>query len=249
MAFMYFLAPALVLHRGRARLLIAVVGLALALGLQSLTLMVATLLALMLVARSAAVSALAGLGAAAIAAGAAGYFIERLTFTPDSDNASVLVWLQGWESAAYALAQTSGLGIGFQQLGIVTVTGTVTDKILTLLGASLNDRDGGILAAKLVAEFGVFGIAALLAYCVAFARSFMKLRSCALAGGVLPAAAVFRLSAVVMLSIELFVRGIGYFSPATFFAYVAVLAGTYRFGLEVNPPAPSESARAMEVRS
>jgi hypothetical protein len=225
LAFMYFLAPALVIHRGWSRVLIAGTGFCLAVGLESLTLMLASMLGLLLVARWRVVVVVLGTLVVAGAAGVGEYFLDRLPSSTTS-NISTLVWLQGWETASRTLDRTGGIGVGFQQLGPAVAAGDSSERIFELLGETKNDRDGGFLAAKVVTEFGALGVAALFAYGVYLVRSISRMRSQALGGvGGQDYAYVFRACAVVMFSVEVLVRGIGYFSPGAFFALLAVLSG------------------------
>jgi hypothetical protein len=154
------------------------------------------------------------------------YYLGRLDLTTDTTNISALVFLQGWQNAILNLSQTHGVGVGFQQFGIVGSLGDISYRIADYLGGLyLNLRDGGSTAAKLVGEFGVFGIALLLAYLLLALRSVRYLR----AAQSLPVTerdprALFLHSLVLSFLFELFMRGLGYFSPGGFLALAALLA-------------------------
>ncbi|WP_374697502.1 hypothetical protein LQZ44_15455 [Alcaligenes nematophilus] len=98
------------------------------------------------------------------------YFISRLNISPESDNTSVLTLLSGYEQAIIALRETWGLGYGFQRMGYINPRGEIVDVIASyrLGDASSNLHDGGTFLAKLVVEFGGFGILFFLLTIVAF---------------------------------------------------------------------------------
>lgn len=149
------------------------------------------------------------------------YFTSRLVISSESENLSVLVLLQGWDLAMAMLDETSNWGGGFQQFGFIDVSGDITAKIALLSEDSLNLFDGGSTASKLVGEFGVFAFAGLVIYAVLFLWAFRKLRQVRvhpMQGGRL-----FLISCLFAFVIELFVRGVGYFSPGCFLALSATM--------------------------
>jgi hypothetical protein len=154
------------------------------------------------------------------------YYSERLTLSPDSANFSVLVFLQGWENAVLNFQETHGLGVGFQQFGIAGSVGEIADKIAAMLeGDYINLLDGGSTATKLIGEFGVFGIAALLAYFTVVLRGVAYIR----AAQRRPAAErdyrrIFFYSLIISYTFELTIRGVGYFSSGGFLAVAALIA-------------------------
>lgn len=86
------------------------------------------------------------------------YFLSRLEFY-DTTNLTTLVWLQGWQLAYLNFIESYGLGLGFNVLGLsTTITPVVSDVIYNLTGEFFNVQDGGFLAAKIIAEFGVLGV-------------------------------------------------------------------------------------------
>lgn len=79
----------------------------------------------------------------------------------DSYNLSSLVWLNGWSQAWNTLIQTKGLGLGFNQMGCNNFEEIGAYSILIqniTQGIVLNSQDGSTLAAKIISEYGVFGI-------------------------------------------------------------------------------------------
>lgn len=92
-----------------------------------------------------------------------------------------------------------------------------------LIDIDLNLLDGGSVATKFIGEFGLLGVAMLLAYLFYFAKSARWLHEISMSE-VAPrdCKRVFFLSCFVMYCIDLFVRGTGYFSSSGFF-FVASL--------------------------
>jgi hypothetical protein len=188
--------------------------LALALGyfLQNLTLIVAVVIA-------AAVSlplgglVLGGIGlAVAVASIDVAYFSDRLDFSATSTNLSTLIYIQGWELVVDSFHRTSGWGLGFQQLGMGPVNSAAADAIFRLNRFELNLQDGGFTAAKLIGEFGMMGVMLILFYVGLAVKLAMRLRGIAKDPGAAPIRATYSYSVILAFSIDLFVRGIGYFN-------------------------------------
>lgn len=148
------------------------------------------------------------------------YFLPRMQLTTAASNLSALVWLQGWDEAMTGLRKTMGVGLGFQQLGVNGATGTVAHVIAEQFrivdgteNGTLNLLDGGTLGAKLVGELGVLGIGAVGACSCLIYRSIRNLGEIAAqpAGS---SATAFFYCCVVSFSLDLFIRGTGYFSPS-----------------------------------
>jgi hypothetical protein len=154
------------------------------------------------------------------------YYAERLALTSDSKNLSTLVFLQGWDNALLNFATTHGFGLGFQQFGVAGSTGEISDKIALLLtGDSLSLLDGGTTASKLIGEFGIFGILLLIGFMVIVVRSTVFLRrSQSLPPQSRDIRRMFFCSLIATYTVELFVRGVGYFSPGGFLALVALIS-------------------------
>ena len=103
------------------------------------------------------------------------YFSDRLKLTTDSDNLSVLVFVQGWQLAYNSLKETYGLGIGIQQLGFVKVETEAGDTIIRLLGRNVNDTDAGLTFGKIVSEFGLLGVFLIIIYLKYFYKIYIKI--------------------------------------------------------------------------
>lgn len=140
------------------------------------------------------------------------YYASRLVITDDIKSLSTLVWLQGWEEAFINLKDTYGIGVGFQQFGVSDLKGEVASIVsLSNNGEPLNRYDGGTLGAKIVGEFGIFGII-LLYYMVC--EIFKSIRLLLMSNiSEMHERELFYNAVVVSFFIEFFVRGVGYFSP------------------------------------
>ncbi len=158
------------------------------------------------------------------------YFSERLNFTTDNNNLSTLVFISGWERAYLSIIDTYGLGLGFQQLGIVGPEGQVMGTIKFILdGVALNINDGGSLGSKIIAETGLFGFLLLLLYLNFLVIVVNRL----VYRKILGPKNVFFHGVYLIFSIELFVRGMGYFS-LTSFLFICSIYWIYRMKNEYN---------------
>lgn len=167
------------------------------------------------------------------------YFTDRLNFGPQTTNLSALVYVQGVELMQAAWSATSGWGIGFQQLGVAPINVPTSDIIYRILQDDANLFDGGFLAAKVVAEFGVIGILLVAGYLWVAVRALIALRYKSGREGTDDPLEIFSLSVIVAFSLEVFVRGAGYFSgTALLFVASLLLASQGRF---LRRPHQSES--------
>lgn len=83
-------------------------------------------------------------------------------------NLSSLVYRNGWESAIMDLKRSSGMGLGFNRMGCDPLPETATAEILEQLEVrEQNFNDGSFVLAKMISEFGVFGLLTW-AYCCAW---------------------------------------------------------------------------------
>lgn len=141
------------------------------------------------------------------------YFLERLDFSADNQNLSTLVFLSGWERAYLSFTASYGFGVGFQQLGFVGPEGELQIILQSLMGESgLNAKDGGTLGSKLVAEMGFLGLILLLFYLyfsIRLAKKFLQRQ-------IIGSKNIFFLGVYLLFSMELFLRGMGYFSLLSF---------------------------------
>ena len=142
------------------------------------------------------------------------YFSQRLDMSSDNENLSTLVFLSGWERAYLSFIGSYGFGLGFNQLGIVGPQGELQPLIQSLTdGVSrLNVRDGGSTASKLIAETGWLGLSLLIFYFFSSIKILKQLITRRIQGS----RDIFFCGMFLIFSIELFVRGMGYFSILSF---------------------------------
>lgn len=147
------------------------------------------------------------------------YCTSRLTLSSKSSSLTVLAARQGIYAARDSLRDTMGLGLGFQMLG--TEKPNEITKIITNIthGIELTRPEGGFVAAKLIAEFGVAGVIVVGLIFLQMSRSFFWLRryckrvsqhktnlsECQIK-------LVVAHSLIIAFFIEMFIRGVGYFS-------------------------------------
>ncbi len=156
------------------------------------------------------------------------YFTDRFNISMQSNNLSVLAWISGWERAGISLIDSLGMGIGFQRLGYVGESGAALDKIYRLMnGSYLTLKDGSTVGAKLIAENGVVGIFLIfwyLKYFFEITRLFVKHK-------IEDRKSIFYYSIYIMFFIQIFVRGTGYFSPASFLFFSSIY-WLYKFKIQ-----------------
>jgi len=141
------------------------------------------------------------------------YFASRLTFSADSTNLSALVFMSGWERAYLSLIDSNGIGVGFQQMGINGPQGFFMDVIIDIYSDTLNKFDGGAVGAKLITEMGGLGVTLLLVYIFFCVQLYRRLH---FSYNMLSRKTVFYIIVVLTTSLQIFVRGTGYFSPLVF---------------------------------
>lgn len=159
------------------------------------------------------------------------YFANRLSFA-NSSNLTTLVFLQGWALAYENLIHTHGIGLGFQMLGMPgTHLTQFSEPIEIITKSTSNLTDGGLLAAKIIAEFGIIGLIISLLYVVHLFKFVFRsnmnryliynknntliLKYCLLNGLLLG------------YITEYFFRGYGYFSPGLYLI-IAIILSTYK---------------------
>jgi hypothetical protein len=210
-------------RRGRQFMLIGI-ALALAVLLQSLTMLVSVLIvAALLVRRAALIPIIFGIAIGAFTLDLS-YYADRLSFSSDTDNTSTLVFLQGWENALLNFRETYGFGVGFQQFGIVGSSGVFSEKLFDMLGADLNRLDGGSLTTKLIAEFGVLGVLATILFLRFAFRCATYIRQAQRDSNLRDTRRILLYSLIVTYSFELLMRGSGYFTPGGFLFLTAAIS-------------------------
>jgi hypothetical protein len=192
-------------------------GFSVALGIESLTLIISCILA-SIACRKLLVVVLAG---AVVAIGVIpfelGYFSSRLDLSGETQNLSSLIYLQGWQQLWESLERTHGWGVGFEQLGVhgtEVASAAAISSIFDIEG--LNVRDGSFVFAKVVSELGLFGGLFGAAFTILAFRSFHALRNKRERPVV-----VFARCVIVCFIVDMFVRGTGYFTGSTLLALAA----------------------------
>ena len=164
------------------------------------------------------------------------YYAARTDLSRENQNLSALAFMQGWERAYLNLEDSNGLGVGFQQFGIVGRRGEIFEDLARLSGEELNLLDGGSVGPKLIGEFGVFGLVTLLVYLAYFAKRARWLRKVSLSSTIpCDRKEVFFIACFVMYCIDIFVRGTGYFSATGFLFIVSVLWLAFREHRGLSP--------------
>ena len=170
------------------------------------------------------------------------YFSSRLSFE-ESTNLTTLAFLQGWYLAFINTLRTNGLGLGFQMVGMPgTHLTPFSEAIEAIGGSALNLTDAGLLAAKVIAEFGIIGLILSLLYSV-FIIKFLfnanaivgRLRFISNDRKQLIQKRLLLHGLLFGFVTELFFRGYGYFSPGLYLV-VAVIISTNNV---VDPGKPS----------
>lgn len=139
------------------------------------------------------------------------YYLTRLAFW-EGENLTALVYLQGWQIIIDGVVGGNTLGYGFQQLGRVSFGLDASQLIQSLLGRGSNILDGGFVAAKLFGEFGLFAFPIVFFLLLTMIKSYFAIRAHLNKKSVLPPIVLFARCVLLGYAIELFFRGIGYFS-------------------------------------
>ncbi|MCV2364701.1 hypothetical protein LNV23_14705 [Paucibacter sp. DJ1R-11] len=213
-----FLAPILIFNcitaQPRARLLILAAALTATAILQNVTLATICLMTAVLCLSPRYLLLLAVTVVPAVLLLDLEYYLVRLDFSGESDNLTNLVFFQGWQLILEALERSHGFGLGFQQLGVFGTDSDAAELIRFIMGEYLNLLDGGFNLAKFIGEFGVFGMMLLAAFLYQLGVAIKLLRRTATRGQAIPLSHVFAASCMMGYTVELFLRGVGYFSPS-----------------------------------
>lgn len=145
------------------------------------------------------------------------YYSSRVDLSIDSDNLSALVIVSGWERAYLNFKDTLGLGVGFQQFGLIGSRGEAMFRIVKKAGIESNLLDGGTIGSKFIGEFGLWGVMMLLAYLFCFAKSARWLHEVSVSKiASRDCKSIFFSSCFIMYCIDCFIRGAGYFTSSGF---------------------------------
>ena len=148
------------------------------------------------------------------------FLLDRVILSSDSKNPSVLVFLSGYERAYLTFFDSYTLGVGFQQMGVIGPLGEFQVAIAKVMkGYTMNTLDGGTLFSKIITEFGIFGIFAILAYVVVAIRLFRSSRRLSIDRS----RELFYIASFFSLSSLIFIRSVNYFSPSSFIVLIALV--------------------------
>jgi hypothetical protein len=201
------------------RLLIGTVVLGIALAIPSVTLMAYALLIFILSMKFRLANILFSLifmSLSIYAVLTTPYFFDRLMISSSSDNLSALVYVQGISDVVYSLESTNYIGLGFQLLGTQPPS-EVSDAIEAIAGGQLNREDGGFLAAKILSELGILGAIFIIYYLKIGLEAFIFVTKQISVSNFRPDLKPLLVAAIILaFSVELFLRGSGYFSPGVF---------------------------------
>lgn len=224
LSFSPFLFYMIILSSSRMKLLYILSSFVMALALENLTLVIAVSLIGFVALPLRRLMFFATIAAILLISTGPDYYASRVFLTRESQNLSSLVYMQGWERAYLNLKDSMGVGVGFQQFGIIGRRGEIQENLSELAGGDLNLLDGGSVASKFIGEFGVLGIVTLLVYLVFLAKKIKILHVIAMGkGSPKDCTEAFFLACFVMYCIDLFVRGTGFFSPTGFLFLVSIL--------------------------
>ncbi|QKF67526.1 glycosyltransferase, family 1 [Arcobacter venerupis] len=146
------------------------------------------------------------------------YFSKRLDFF-SVKNKSTIVFLSGWENAILNFKDTYGLGIGFNQLGLIGEQGYYRSILVNDKHGTVNLYDGGTTGSKLISEIGIAGVFLLLIYLYILYK-FYKLITNKI---ILNNKDILMLSFFISAFFEFFLRGMGYFTPGMFLFLVSCI--------------------------
>lgn len=214
------------ISRRAAQIELIIASLAIAVSLQSLTLVTGVLFASAMMLRRGTLLFLILAIIPILTLADVTYYSDRLDFSANSTNVSTLVFLAGWQNAISALSSTHGIGVGYQQFGIAGDIGDLSNRIAELLGGTfINLRDGGSTAPKILGELGVMGALLIVMYIRQFVGAARYVRNAQLIpNSERDIRLLFLNSMIISYCFELFVRGLGYFSTGGFLALASYMA-------------------------
>lgn len=222
----------MVVSDAKRRWIWMVSALAVALTVKSLTLIIVVLFIYTVVMRISLKTILFPLliiALALVAGDELSYYSDRTNLSSESTNLSSLVYLSGWERAWLSMNETFGLGYGLNQLGIVGDQGEIMRTLSDLNAEGLNALDGGSVASKLIAEFGAAGAILLMIYAKSFLKGVRFIRAAMYAPRSVSRIELFFWSCFMTYSIDLFIRGSGYFTAESFMFSGAIWGLAQRF--------------------
>lgn len=149
------------------------------------------------------------------------YFLGRIDLSGNSNNLTSLVFFQGLEATKNILLETNYIGIGLHQMGNEPAN-YITEMISTIRSmpigeGDLNRSDGGFVAAKLISEFGIFGLAIILYYIKTAVYCLLQLKKT-----MHTTHTKIAMTVIVSVAPEILIRGGGYFSASLLLMWASI---------------------------
>lgn len=145
------------------------------------------------------------------------YFLERIALNGQITNTSALIFMSAYERAFNNFLNTNYLGLGFQQLNINSYFGKYQEVINNYYGL-LNIEDAGVTFSKLISELGFIGFLLIFIYFLTLYKALKLLKQ-----NKNNFIYLFFFALLFSSLIEIFLRGVGYFSPGIFFLFLAMI--------------------------
>lgn len=142
------------------------------------------------------------------------YILSRVILSPDSDNLSALIYIQGWAEAYKVIQESYLTGLGFQMSGSNSPS-EIAEKVYQISGIYKN-RDGPFIASKLIVDFGLLGILLISMYLFTLAKFYFSFFT---ASG---SKNKFIYGTFFAFSVEMFVRSNAYFTFGTFVLFISI---------------------------
>lgn len=148
---------------------------------------------------------------------------ERLLglYSTDTTNMSSMVYIKGWQDGWGNILRTYGLGLGFNMMGCSPLP--LTDMFYLLQdsgGLELNNTDGSFLLAKLMSEFGVFGVLLFGYLCLYFIVQAISIKKCS--NGKISDSHLIQLYLIFSFLMIAMIRTTGYFHSSVFIVAIAL---------------------------
>ena len=164
------------------------------------------------------------------------YYYSRIDFLSENRSLSVNAFISGVMRAYVSLFETNFLGFGFNQFGLSNLDTITSHYIYGLAmnsGTVANKLDGTILSAKLIGEFGIFGILVIIFYLIFFFRYMIFILKSNLEYIRSNSILFFMLSIYMGFFIDLFVRSPGYFT-SHFYLFLLACSYLYKNGEKIK---------------
>ncbi len=213
--------------RGGGLLLLYILSLGIALGIQNLTMLVGIVISVFVMKKITIRQTIVILLGAWIFSMILSdldisYYTSRLDFK-NTTNLSVLVYLSGIERAFLNFITSYGLGIGFQQMGVNGEIGIYQQILAELDAPMLNIYDGSFISSKLISEFGVIGALMCIFYFFYFSRFYLSFKK----SKRYSPQYILAYSFYMCFFIPLFIRGAGYINPYVFMLFSSIFLCKY----------------------